>query len=155
MILAGEEVSPRWSRRAQGRLSELREQHSFVHAHGPTLLSRSPAEIEWWTFAGTRANAMLASELARSCDGRVDHDGLAVMIEGAGGLSAVDEAVRELALRDPSSMTPAVDEDALEGLKFAECLPRELGLAVLGARMQDAEAVRGVLSQRLRIVSGA
>jgi len=38
------------------------------------LLSRPPAGAEWWTFAGTRANATLAGELLRLCGGRIDHD---------------------------------------------------------------------------------
>jgi ATP-dependent Lhr-like helicase len=154
-VLAGEEVSPRWSRRAQSRLDEVRQEHDFVGADGPTLLSRSPGNFEWWTFAGTRANATLAGELAGLCGGRVDHDALAVTVEGAEGLSEVTTAVRELGSRDPSSMTPHVDEDALEGLKFSECLPRDLGLAVLAARLRDVAAMQEVLRQPLRVVSGA
>lgn len=68
-ILAGEEDSPQWSRRAQEQIGKLRDEHSFVHKEGPTLLSRPPSGAEWWTFAGTRANATLASELSRLCGG--------------------------------------------------------------------------------------
>jgi ATP-dependent Lhr-like helicase len=154
LLLAGEEVSPRWSRRARTRLEELREQHSFVHPEGPTLLSRSPGEVEWWTFAGTRGNATLAGELDGLCGGRVEHDALAVTVEGAEGLSDVTAAVRELSSRSPPSLTPAVEEAALEGLKFPQCLPRDLGLDVLASRMQDIPAARQVFAQPLRIVSG-
>jgi ATP-dependent Lhr-like helicase len=154
LLLAGEWVSPRWSRRAQGRLAELRDEHSFVRAEGPTLLSRSPSGAEWWTFAGTRANSTLAGELSRLCGGRIDHDALTVMVEGAEGLPAVEGAVRELASRDPSSMAPAIEEAALEGLKFSRCLPKELAVASLASRLRDASAIRAVLSQPMRIVSG-
>jgi ATP-dependent Lhr-like helicase len=133
----------------------MRDEHPFVHGEGPTLLSRPSSGCEWWTFAGTRANATLAGELGRLCGGHTAHDALAITVEGAEGLSAVAEAIRELGLWDPATMRPTIDEDAVEGLKFAACLPRELGLAVLGARMQDAAAVREVLGQPLRVVSGA
>jgi ATP-dependent Lhr-like helicase len=153
-VLAGEEVSPRWSRRAEARLAEVRREHAFVHPEGPTVLSRLPGEYEWWTFAGTRANAALAGGLAGLCGGRVEHDALAVTLEGAEGLSEVTAAVRELGSREPSSMTPRVAEEALDGLKFSACLPRDVGLAVLEARVRDVAAVREVLNQPLRVVTG-
>jgi ATP-dependent Lhr-like helicase len=152
-LLAGKRVSPRWSRRAQARMEELRDAHSWVQADGPSLLSR-PDGVEWWTFAGTRANATLAGELSRLCGGRADHDGLAVTIEGSKGLSEVTAAVRELGSRDPSSMTPLVAEDALEGLKFSQCLPKELALAMLASRLRDTSGIRSLFSQPLRSVSG-
>ncbi len=154
LLLASDDVSPRWSRRAQARLAELREEHAFVHAAGPTLLSRPSSGVEWWTFAGTRANAVLAGELGRLGVGRVEHDALAIAIEGREGQTDLVALVQELGQRDPSSMTPVIEEDALEGLKFSACLPRELGLAVLAARMQDVPATREVLSQPMRIISG-
>jgi ATP-dependent helicase Lhr and Lhr-like helicase len=153
-VLAGEGASPRWSRRAEARLAEVRQEHAFVHPEGPTLLPRPPGQLEWWTFAGARANASLAGELAGLCGARVDHDALAVRVEGAEGLSQVTTAVRELGSRDPSSMRPRVAEEALDGLKFSGCLPRDVGLAVLAARMRDVAAVRDVFSQPLRVVSG-
>jgi ATP-dependent Lhr-like helicase len=153
-LLAGEGSSPRWSRRAQARLAELREEHAFVHPEGPTLLSRPPSGAEWWTFAGTRTNATLAGELSRLCGCRVDHDALAVTVEGAEGTRAVEAAVHELGSWDPSSMAPAVEERALEGLKFAQCLPKELALATLASRLRDVDAVRVVLAQPTRFVSG-
>jgi ATP-dependent Lhr-like helicase len=150
LILAGEEVSPWWSRRAQGRL----EEHPFVHAEGPTLLSRPPSGAEWWTFAGTRANATLAGELSRTGGGRVDHDALTVTVEGAERVAAVEEAVRRLAGVDVSAIQPEVEEAALEGLKFSRCLPRELALATLASRLRDEPAIRTVLDQSMRVVSG-
>jgi ATP-dependent Lhr-like helicase len=152
-VLAGEETSPRRSRRAEARVAELRQEHAFVHAEGPTLLSRSPGQFEWWTFAGTRANATLAGEVAGLCGCRVDHDALAVTIEGADGLPHVTAAVRELGSRDPSSMRPQVAEEALEGLKFSGCLPRDVALATLAARLRDESAARAVLGQSLRVTT--
>jgi hypothetical protein len=64
-VLAADDTSARWSQRIRNRLDEMREEHAWVHAEGPTLLSQSPSGAEWWTFAGTRANATLAGELSR------------------------------------------------------------------------------------------
>jgi len=154
LLLAGEESSPRWSRRAQDRLAELRMEHSWVHAEGPSLLCQPPSAAEWWTFAGTRANATLAGELFRLCGGRVDHDALAITVEGLEGIPTMERAVRELTLRDPSLMAPRIEEGALQGLKFSECLPQDLGLATLASRMRDEAAIRAILAQPTRSVSG-
>jgi ATP-dependent Lhr-like helicase len=151
-VLAGGGTSPRRSRRAEARLAGMRQEHAFVHAEGPTLLSRSPGEVEWWTFAGTRGNASLAGGLAGQRGGRVGHDALVVTVEGA-GLHEVMAAVRELGSRDPSALVPPVAEEALEGLKFSGCLPRELGLATLASRLRDEQAARAVLGQPLRITA--
>jgi ATP-dependent helicase Lhr and Lhr-like helicase len=153
-LLAGEETRPQWSRRTQERLTELREEHAWVHAAGPTLLSRPPSGIEWWTFAGTRANATLAGELSRLHVGPVDHDALTITLEGAEGLQTIETAVREVGSRDPSSMVPNVAAEALDGLKFSRCLPTELGSATLAARLRDSSAIRAVLSQPMRVVRG-
>jgi ATP-dependent Lhr-like helicase len=51
-------------------------------------------------------------------------------------------------------MEPLLDEAALEGLKFSECLPKEVALATLASRLRDEMAIRAVLSQPMRVVSG-
>ena len=60
----------------------------------------------------------------------------------AESLPAIEGAVRELASRDHSTLAPAVEEAALEGLKFSQCLPKELALATLVSRLRDVAAIR-------------
>lgn len=152
-VLAGEGPSAHWSRRAETRLSEVRRQHAFVAAGGTTLLVRRGGPAEWWTFAGTLANASLAAGLAGLCGCRVGHDAHAVTVEGAPGLPELAALVGKVGEREPSPMSPLVGEDVLDGLKFAGCLPRDLGLSLLAARMRDPPAVRHVLHQPLRLVT--
>jgi ATP-dependent helicase Lhr and Lhr-like helicase len=153
-LLAGDELSPRWSQRARSRLTGLREQHAWVHADGSSLLSRPAVGAEWWTFAGTRANATLASELFRLCGARVDHDACTVTIEGAESFAAIEKAVRELGTRDPVAMVPNIEEAAIHGLKFSACLPPDLAVATLATRLRDRPALGAVLAQPLHIASG-
>jgi ATP-dependent Lhr-like helicase len=135
-------------------MEELRAEHAWVHAEGPSLLPRPPAGAEWWTFAGTRANATLAGELPRRCGGRVDHDALTVTVEGAESVAAVEEAVRQLPEMEVPAMGPEIEEAALEGLKFSRCLPKELAMATLASRLRDEPAIRAVLGQPMRVVRG-
>ncbi|HEY1381011.1 MAG TPA: hypothetical protein VGF55_29700 [Gemmataceae bacterium] len=154
-LLVGEDSSPRWSRRARDRIAKLREAYTWVNADGPTLLSRPPSGAEWWTFAGTRANATLAAELARRCGGRVDHDALCVTVDGGERSAAVEAVVRGLTPERADTISPAVDEEALHGLKFASCLPPDLAVTSLAARLGDTPAVKALLAQPMRVVAGA
>ena len=54
---------------------------------------------------------------------------------------------------DVSEMIPLIDEAAIEGLKFSECLPLNFALDMLRARLQDPAAVRHALRRRPRMVS--
>ena len=54
---------------------------------------------------------------------------------------------------DVSKMTAAVDEHAIEGLKFSECLPRDLALDMLRTRLCDHPSVQYTLRQPVRFVA--
>ncbi len=153
-LLAGEEMSWCWSRRAQDGRTRIRQEHAWANGEGATLLSRPPSGAEWWTFAGTKANATLAGELARMCGARVEHDAPSIIVDGAESVPAIEEVVRRLAEADIAAMQPHVEEEALDGLKFSQCLPKELALAMLATRFRDRPAVRAVLSQPLRALRG-
>jgi len=152
-LLSGETVSARWSRRAQTRLAEYRTEHPWISGGGPSLVSQSHVAARWWTFAGTRANATLAGELSRRRAGPIDHDALSITFEGADGLASLEQTVRQLMTEDPSMMVPQVEDAALEGLKFSQCLPKELGLATLASRLRDESAIRAIFAQPMRVVS--
>lgn len=86
--------------------------------------------------------------------GRVDHDALAITVEGTESVAAIEGAVMRLREMNVSTMEPQVEEAALDGLKFSECLPKELALATLMSRLRDEPAIRAVLSQSTRFISG-
>jgi hypothetical protein len=45
-----------------------------------------------------------------------------------------------------------VDPDALDGLKFADILPEEVGRSVVAARLLDTEVVNQVAGEPLKVV---
>jgi len=49
-------------------------------------------------------------------------------------------------------MRPAVDEAAIDGLKFSECLPIELAMEMLERRFQEPDAIRRILEEHVRFV---
>jgi ATP-dependent helicase Lhr and Lhr-like helicase len=49
-------------------------------------------------------------------------------------------------------MRPAIDEAAIDGLKFSECLPTELAIEMLESRLQEPNATRHILKEDVRFL---
>jgi ATP-dependent Lhr-like helicase len=140
-LLAGETVAPGWSRRAVARMGAIRDEFSWLAGDDANVLLASGGEVAWWTFAGGRSNAALAHRLARDLDLRVTADNFAVRFPPQPDLEPVEAAVRQLRGTNPASIEPPVNEAALDGLKFAECLPADLAADVVRARLADLPGV--------------
>ncbi|MFO0914166.1 MAG: DEAD/DEAH box helicase [Pirellulales bacterium] len=151
-ILAGDEVSDRWSHRAVERITEIRHEYSWVDCDSTVVLDGRAGGTEWWTFGGARANATLAQVLAELLNVEVDHDSFMVNLEGDIKLQDLIDLMAPVSQRDIDAMLPAVDEQAIDGLKFSECLPRGLALEMLQRRLQDPAATRRVLAEPVRFV---
>ncbi|MFD0819458.1 DEAD/DEAH box helicase [Micromonospora zhanjiangensis] len=68
-VLLGGEPPVRLTRRAAGRLAELRDgAASAVHPGGTVITRTGRGELRWWTWAGFRANATLAATLSPLLD---------------------------------------------------------------------------------------
>jgi ATP-dependent helicase Lhr and Lhr-like helicase len=102
----------------------------------------------WWTFAGQHANTGLAQAL-RANGMRVQRlDNFSIGLTPSVDVVAL-EVLRELAsvaFRSP------VDDRAIEGLKFNECLPEEVAREALGRRLTDTAGVKCLLGQPVESV---
>jgi len=151
-ILASDETSQRWSRRATERIGEIRHEFSWLEADSTVALQAGKSGAEWWTFGGNRANATLARELAQEMGTNASHDSFTVTFGSAARLQDVERAIEAIRQHDVVAMRPAVDEAAIEGLKFSACLPINLATEVLERRLQEPEATRHILLERVRFV---
>ena len=97
-------------------------------------------------------NATLANEISLVTQTRVDHDSFVLIFEPQLELADVEGAVAEIRSREVSDMRPQVDERAIEGLKFSECLPNEMALDLLERRLQEPETARRVLEEPVRFL---
>jgi ATP-dependent Lhr-like helicase len=84
----------------------------------------------------------------------VEHDGFSLTFESRLSLDAIPQAVKEVRSQDVASIRPFIDEDAIEGLKFSECLPDHLAIEMLEQRLCDVESTKKTLEQNERYVSG-
>jgi ATP-dependent Lhr-like helicase len=151
--LAGDDDCAMWSTRARQQIAALREEFDWLDTDGTVVLLEKNGKAEWWTFAGTGANATLAYALSQAMEHRTTYDSFTVTFEAYVSLHTLELALGELRAHDVNEMSVAVEEHAIEGLKFSECLPRDLALDMLRTRLCDSPAVQYILAQPVRYVS--
>ena len=143
---AGIEVSAR----AQERLAQARTDQWWVERDTTTVVKDEREKVLWWTFAGWKANLWLAAiassaglrntvnqldDLAISLDSGADANGLRTVLWEAN--------TAELAL------APWITDEAIDGLKFAECLPRLHATELVARRLADLTSVLITRNERM------
>ena len=151
-ILATDAADECWSRRATDRLTEIRYEYAWLDADSTVAVQSGAGETEWWTFGGIRANASIARQLSQVAHCRVDHDSFKISFESSAKLQDVEDAIRVVVQQDADALYPEIDDAAIDGLKFSECLPNDLAIEMLERRLQDSGAVRHVFSEQVRFV---
>jgi ATP-dependent Lhr-like helicase len=150
--LVSEQTRTSWSRRACDQMIELRREFAWLTHDNSTVLFDHSGKCAWWTFAGLRANATLASTFTKA-NLMATADNLAVRFEELPSVPDIERAFQDMRSREASNLVPAVDEAAVDGLKFSECLPPDLAKRVLEIRNRDDAGVERVLRTPIRIVS--
>lgn len=152
-IIISEDLQDSWSQRARDRIAAIRMEYSWLTPRGSVVLIGLATGTEWWTFAGSRANATLAGELARRTESRVDFDAFVLTFEPRITPAEIENAIGLLRAEELRSLRPSIDEGAIEGLKFSECLPRELALEMLETRLRDEDAIRSLFAEEVCFTS--
>jgi ATP-dependent helicase Lhr and Lhr-like helicase len=151
-VLTSSDHDTWWSKRTKTLVDVLRDEHAFLRDPGLALVPLSPTKIEWWTFAGLRANGPVALELEARLGGRVTWDNLRITFQDEAGRSrqAISDELGNLK-RDGLSEELALrhaDRAARSQLsKFQPCLPRELEVRYLADRLFDMHSAAKLLGQ--------
>jgi len=101
----------------------------------------------WWTWAGTAANRTLQASLASVIDPRQRIDEKSLRLIPGVSVQEFSEALASIHWTDP-----AVDPNALRGLKFSTALPPKLAADTLSARLGDIRSGQHVLTEDRVIV---
>ncbi len=152
-VLASDDARPYWSRRAADSIGETRREFPWASATDTAIVTDGDGHSSWWTFAGSRANATLAPALAQELHSRVEHDSFELGFTAQTGTDDIEAAIEKLRSSNIDHLSPEVDEQAIHGLKFSECLPVDLAVAMLTARMRDAASIRAILNEPVRFVT--
>lgn len=147
-VLLGEDPAVRLTQRAQRQLAELRDQEGHTVSPRGTVTTRTlSGDVRWWTWAGFRANATLASTLGALVDPVQDYRDAYLRlrrdITRQEWLDGTANAVDQLSL-------PDVSLKALEGLKFSAALPQRLAMATLASRLANVAGAVTVLTESNR-----
>jgi ATP-dependent Lhr-like helicase len=148
-LLASDANQPIWSQRATAQLNEIRTEYSWASANATSIVRHPNGEVRWWTFGGGVANTLLADHLRPKAEVRVDN--LSIRFTTTVKLNEVEELIGTL-LADRIEPVPA--EDAIEGMKFSECLPPHIAAEVFCARFNDGEAVGNILGEQRKMIAG-
>jgi ATP-dependent Lhr-like helicase len=138
---AGVEIS----RRANDKLAEVRAASPWARPHA-TVLVTNDGRTRWWTFAGGKANTWFAAALEAKLGVSVTADGLSVSTTAMPSREDVQHAI-EAAGTHGAVLDAQIDEDAINGLKFADLLPLELAKGVVAARLAAPEAVAAAVAE--------
>jgi ATP-dependent helicase Lhr and Lhr-like helicase len=141
-----------FSRRGAEELQEAQSEFRWLDPECTSLI-RGDDQIQWWTFAGLRANATLTDSLRNIP--AAGFDNLCIRFDRGIPLEALEKSITNLR-EHPPKFAPVADlERAIDQLKFSTCLPRQLAERMLAVRLADPDAVAGILAQPLRVVAGS
>lgn len=146
-VLTGGTPPGNISKRAATKLAEIQTEHTWLMSAGPTLVhDQAEAKSRLFTHAGLRANLMLSRRL-----GVIDSAGLApcdnfsITLPGQPSMAELAETLRVRSASEAPVVPIATD--ALDTLKFADCLPRPLLQALVSRRMEDEDGFNACVSE--------
>lgn len=155
-VLTESAEDPAWSRRAKAQLAEARDARDLPAGNDMVLMDDG-LDAVLWTYAGGRANNLVAKLLEADLGERVSANNLSLRFTGAAARSTV--AIREAlhALRDQGRPTP---EDALLHAessargrlsKFQPCLTPTLEAAYLASQVVSVDEARELLARSIAL----
>ena len=151
-LLAEEGDRDGWSGRAREAMQTARLEFPWVSMDATTMVNDRNRDLKWWTFAGRAANAGLAAAIGRRIPGAATFDNLSVTIENGLEIEEFDDALASLSRLADDEFLSDIDADAVNALKFSDCLPRDMATRMLQRRSSDLPAIRAVLAEPMRRV---
>jgi len=151
-VLAADDSRPWWSTRACAAIEGMRERFPWLRGEGTHVVRGEQGDLEWWTFAGTKANASLAPSLSAEAMDQAKHEDLVIRLTGEVPFQELESAIGRLRRLDPQLFRPVVDDRALDGLKFSACVPHRIAADMLANRAIDHRAVGAILQAGVHFV---
>lgn len=151
------------SRRAMQRLAELRGELGDRVDQRRTVLLHESGDTRWWTWAGSRANAVLWAAIDEVAPRLVDEVSTFtndhVVLRGDTSAGELREALSRARARfgdDLVGVEPEASQRAVQDLKFSDMLPEDLAVSTLARRLGDQPhaamiTVAGVVERRLSV----
>jgi ATP-dependent Lhr-like helicase len=152
-LLESAESPPAWSRRAQQRVTELREEHAPCCGSG-TVIVRRGLSNEWWTFAGLAANQTAVQYLQPFFESPVRADNFWITLPGEVAVEELHRIFQGLRGVGAPPEWNLVDA-AADLLKFGDLLPDHLLRELVLARIADVPGAQRLLNSAIRFTDCA
>lgn len=150
-VLHDGELDAQLTQRATQRLEELRDEFAWVEPNETAVVRDGQGDVRWWTFAGLRANTVLGEAIGPLRTPGARAANLFIGLQDQATAVQVEAVLRQAEATADAPLLPVSDE-ALESLKFAECLPLAVAQQTLRARLADPDAVRVCCRERVRSI---
>ena len=157
-LLVGDHVSPTWTERARNVFEEARVAYGFLNPEGMTLVPHKDGGATLWTFAGGRANNLLARCVEEELHDQVSANNLSLRLPASiNSLYDVTAALDRLRAADRPT-----DEDAarlasgctrVRLSKFQPCLPPRMEQNFLARSLTDPAEARATLNAPVTMVT--
>jgi ATP-dependent Lhr-like helicase len=150
-ILEEDDHAAEWSQRARTRIAELRGEYALPPGPGPALVV-DRGGLRLWTFAGGKANNLLAKSLGELLGDKVVVDNLYIGFRDAAARSdvAIRQALAQLRADGRPNRGDALRlaESCGRGRlsKFQPCLPPRLEAEYLASMLTDDVGARAILA---------
>lgn len=136
------------SQRAAERLMTVRAEHAWVKPDTTTLMMDEKGRARWWTFAGWKANLWLGRAVAEYRRGVAAIDDLWIAVDPQLTIEQLGDVLGSVTV-EGIDLAPWIPEEAIRGLKFSDCLPRELAIHVVAHRLADRDSTAVALRERV------
>lgn len=152
-VLAAETTESHWSQRATAQINAIRREYPWAVLDQTMLVQQPRGEVQWWTFAGGLANMLVMDHLGGGST--VKSDNLCIQFPSTWKLADVESHIHSC-LRNEQEERPAIastpSQEAMDNLKFGECLPPAMIADVFAARFNDPEAIANIRREPMRVV---
>ena len=136
------------TKRASKGLEDARQEFNWLPPDGTALRSRPDGRVEWWTSRVPRQTRRGRRTCAAGGASVRRHDNFSITFT-AESVVEIARVIGRWTGGDLPTCRPAVEDEALDGLKFSVCLPPHLARLVLERRAEDAGAVEWVRGQQV------
>lgn len=152
-ILTSNPSNPSYSRRATSQLEQIQQEYDWLLAEGSAIVLTGDKETTWWTFAGAGANASLAPAAAEAAQCQVTSDSFSLEFSKPLRAEDIQTMLHQMRERRSDDFLPSIDEGALNGLKFSDCLPPGLGVQMLRMRLCEPDGVAHIQRSQVHVIS--
>ena len=151
-VLARGSLGVNLTERGKQALEEAVDAAPWIDDDSTAIVRGQDGSVSWWTFAGLSANNTLADALGHLHKEGTRGQNLTVPLWDHVKWEDIQQRLAELDM-DELLESVVITEEAIEGLKFANCLPIELSLKMLARRIGDPVAIKACVEEPIRFVN--